>query len=58
VADLWEDHEVLLLFVGKALAVACGMEPTLHRVVSANRPRRTVIYEQKYEEFFPPPRLD
>jgi hypothetical protein len=58
VAHLWDEHEVLLLFVGRALATTCRMEPTLHRVVSANRPRRTVIYEQKYEEFFPPPRLD
>lgn len=57
-APLWKDHEVLLLFVGKALATACGMEPTLHRVVCGDQPRRAVIYEQKYEEFFPPPALD
>jgi hypothetical protein len=58
VAHLWEDNEVLLLFVGKALATRCRIDPTLHRVVSGDRPRRTVIYEQKYEEFFPPPSLD
>lgn len=57
-APLWKDHEVLLLFVGKALATACGIEPTLHRVVCGDQPRRAVIYEQKYEEFFPPPALD
>ena len=59
VAHLWDTQEVLLLFVGKALsAVATSLEPTLHRVVTGNRPRWTVIYEQKYEELFPPPILD
>lgn len=33
-------------------------EPTLHRVVTGDAPRRTVIYEQKYAEFFPPPTFD
>jgi hypothetical protein len=58
VAELWHDYEVVLLFVGKALGTKTSMEPTLHRVVTGNRPRRTVIYEQKYEELFPPPVLD
>jgi hypothetical protein len=55
---LWRDHEVCLLFAGKALASQTGMQPTLHRVVTGDVPRRTVIYEQKYEELFPPPILD
>jgi hypothetical protein len=49
---------VSLLFGGKALAAHTGIEPTLHRVVTGSRNRRAVIYEQKYEEFFPPPIMD
>lgn len=67
-ASLWEKQlEVMLLFVGKAMTTAtessssCSsapIEPTLHRVVTGDRPRRTVIYEQKYEEFYSAPALD
>jgi hypothetical protein len=57
-ASLWPDHEVMLLFVGKALGEACNLEPTRHRVVMGDDPRCTVIYEQKYQEFFPPPDFD
>jgi isopenicillin N synthase-like dioxygenase len=49
---------VSLLFGGKALAAHTGIEATLHRVVTGTRNRRAVIYEQKYEEFFPPPIMD
>jgi hypothetical protein len=49
---------VSLLFGGKALAAHTGIEATLHRVVTGSRNRRAVIYEQKYEEFFPPPIMD
>jgi hypothetical protein len=56
--QLMQEKEVLLLFAGKALATHAALEPTLHRVVTGHRPRRTVIYEQKYEEFFPPPSFD
>jgi hypothetical protein len=40
---------------------ACRLPPlqaTLHRVVHGDGPRRTVIYEQKYEEFYPTPDFD
>jgi isopenicillin N synthase-like dioxygenase len=49
---------VSLLFGGRALAAHTGIEATLHRVVAGSRNRRAVIYEQKYEEFFPPPIMD
>jgi hypothetical protein len=48
----------VLLFMGKALAHATGLEPTLHRVVAGTNARKTVVYEQKYEEYYPPPTLD
>lgn len=52
-------NEIILLFVGKAIqSVIPDLEPTIHRVVTGHCARRTVIYEQKYEEFFPPPILD
>jgi hypothetical protein len=52
-------NEIILLFIGKAIqTVIPDLEPTLHRVVAGNCARRTVIYEQKYEEFFPAPILD
>jgi hypothetical protein len=63
--------EVMLLFAGKGLvnalaahepsdsaAMTIPLEPTLHRVVVGDQPRRTVIYEQKYAEFYPPPSFD
>ena len=61
-----EDVLPMALFVGRAFAreaeIRCGrtVTPTLHRVVSPRcGQRRTVaIYEQKYEEYFPPPLLD
>ena len=47
------NQEVMLLFVGKGLYTHLPeLEPTLHRVVASNGPRRTVIYEQKYGEFY------
>lgn len=50
---------LLLLFCGKALSAAIPeIVPTRHRVVTGHRPRRTVIYEQKYQEFYPPPTFD
>ena len=43
----------LLLFAGRALQQAAQLpKATLHRVVHGECPRRTVIYEQKYAEFF------
>ena len=53
-----QQQVVSLLFGGKALAAHTGIEATLHRVVTGSRNRRAVIYEQKYEEFFPPPIMD
>jgi hypothetical protein len=53
-----QQHIVSLLFGGKALAAHTGIEATLHRVVTGSRNRKAVIYEQKYEEFFPPPTMD
>jgi hypothetical protein len=51
--------ELMLLFSGKALSATLpSIEPTLHRVVSGSQPRRTIIYEQKYAEFYPPPSFD
>lgn len=52
----------MVLFVGKAFASnsPVPVEATLHRVVASpfSGSRRTMIYEQKYEEYFPPPALD
>jgi hypothetical protein len=53
-----QQQVVSLLFGGKALAAHTGIEATLHRVVTGSQNRRAVIYEQKYEEFFPPPIMD
>jgi hypothetical protein len=54
-----DDPQCMLLFCGKALSAAVPeIEPTLHRVVTGHCPRRTVIYEQKYQEFYPPPSFD
>lgn len=50
--DVQGDHEVMVVFLGKALAAATGWEPTLHRVVTGHGPRKTIIYEQKYAEYF------
>jgi hypothetical protein len=48
-----ENMHVMLLFVGKGLqAHIPSLEPTLHRVVASHGHRRTVIYEQKYGEFY------
>jgi hypothetical protein len=53
------DQEIILLFVGKAIqSIRPDIEPTLHRVVTGSDPRRSVIYEQKYKEFFAPPTFD
>jgi hypothetical protein len=60
------DDAAMVLFVGKAFATQCqtisgwNVMPTLHRVVAPSSPqnRKTVIYEQKYEEYFPPPAMD
>ena len=49
---LFPNHEVMVLFVGKALQEHIHLEPTIHRVVTPSGPRRTVIYEQKYGEFY------
>jgi hypothetical protein len=63
----------MVLFVGRAFAqeakTRCGrnVSPTLHRVIAPRetdrgteqqRRRIVTIYEQKYEEYFPPPLLD
>ena len=63
-----EGDMAMILFVGRAFALKAfeltgrKVEPTLHRVVGptapSNKNRRTVIYEQKYEEYFPPPTMD
>jgi hypothetical protein len=53
VALLWNDFEILLLFAGKGLTGHdAQIKPTLHRVVTGHLPRRCVIYEQKYIEFY------
>jgi hypothetical protein len=53
------DEELMLLFAGKAISDAIPtIAPTLHRVVTGTVPRCTVIYEQKYAEFYPPPSFD
>ncbi|KAL7574456.1 hypothetical protein ACA910_015826 [Epithemia clementina (nom. ined.)] len=56
-ADSDNDDECrLLLFAGKALQEAVELPAaTLHRVVKGTGPRKTVIYEQKYAEFFEQP---
>jgi hypothetical protein len=52
-------HYWMLLFCGKALAQHIpDIAPTRHRVVAGSGPRCTIIYEQKYQEFFPPPTFD
>jgi hypothetical protein len=58
-----DDHMGMVLFVGKAFSKTVArdgnsVQPTPHRVITAGRRRTTMIYEQKYEEFFPPPILD
>jgi len=58
---LQNDEMGMVMFVGKAFAALVPtVAPTLHRVISSNngRRRRTMIYEQKYEEYFPPPSFD
>lgn len=56
---LQQGEQAMIIFVGRAFAQHCqqtkGVTPTLHRVVKADKSRRTIIYEQKYEEYFPPP---
>jgi hypothetical protein len=55
----YNNEEIMLLFVGKALSEAIpSIPPTLHRVVTGQQPRRTIIYEQKYAEFYPTPTFD
>lgn len=58
-----DDQMGMVLFVGRAFSKTVAKDgnsvpPTLHRVITAGRRRTTMIYEQKYEEFFPPPILD
>jgi isopenicillin N synthase-like dioxygenase len=59
---LLPDEDAMILFVGKAFAANSNfsIQPTLHRVVAPPSfgSRRTMIYEQKYEEYFEPPSLD
>lgn len=56
---LANDETAMVLFLGKALAANTnGLTPTLHRVISSPFRRRTMIYEQKYQEFFPPAAMD
>jgi hypothetical protein len=56
---LQQREEIMLLFVGKAFSEAVpSIPPTLHRVVTGLHPRRTIIYEQKYSEFYPTPTFD
>ena len=56
---LANDETAMVLFLGKALAANThGISPTLHRVIATTNKRRTMIYEQKYQEFFPAPVLD
>jgi hypothetical protein len=46
-------QSVMCLFVGKAFARHCpSVQPTLHRVVASTHSRRSIIYEQKYEEYW------
>lgn len=53
------NEEMMLLFVGKALSEAIpSIPPTLHRVVTGHHARHTIIYEQKYAEFYPIPTFD
>ena len=68
VVSLEDDNLAMVLFIGRAFArKACEMgktkvQPTMHRVIATksglNKQRRTVIYEQKYGEYFPDPTLD
>mmetsp|Transcript_12118 Transcript_12118/g.33359 ORF Transcript_12118/g.33359 Transcript_12118/m.33359 type:complete len:396 (-) Transcript_12118:56-1243(-) len=49
------DDDFMCLFVGRAFARhITSVKPTLHRVVAgpSGASRRSIIYEQKYEEFF------
>lgn len=70
---LGADVHPMVLFVGRAFAQVAktkcnrNISPTLHRVIAPSRrndnhgqPERRIvtIYEQKYEEFFPPPVFD
>ena len=53
---LEKGDQAMVIFVGKAFAAHCppsmNLQATLHRVVKADQSRRTIIYEQKYEEYF------
>lgn len=61
---LSDDEMGMVLFVGKAFSnhmvqeKIAEIQPTLHRVITAGRRRTTMIYEQKYAEFFPAPIMD
>jgi isopenicillin N synthase-like dioxygenase len=57
---LGENETAMVLFLGKALAANTQdrLTPTLHRVIASPHSRRTLIYEQKYQEFFPVPVMD
>jgi isopenicillin N synthase-like dioxygenase len=57
---LGANETAMVLFLGKALAANTQerLTPTLHRVIASPHSRRTLIYEQKYEEFFPLPVMD
>jgi hypothetical protein len=48
-----DKEELMCLFVGRAFCKHCPeVQPTLHRVVASDQSRRSIIYEQKYEEYF------
>jgi hypothetical protein len=48
-----KDDDIMCLFVGRAFSRHFpDIAPTLHRVVASNQSRRSIIYEQKYEEYW------
>ena len=52
-SHITDKEELMCLFVGRAFCKhRPEVQPTLHRVVSSNQSRRSIIYEQKYEEYF------
>lgn len=64
-----DDNLAMVLFIGRAFARKANdmgkvkVQPTLHRVIATKesgttKQRRTVIYEQKYGEYFPDSTLD
>ena len=56
---LTDNQTAMVLFVGNALSRHLpSVQPTMHRVIASQQQRRTVIYEQKYQEYFPSPHFD